>query len=437
VRRALAQFPIRGVAERILDCFFLPGGKSDDEPFRAKPIPAARPGRMLEDLLVAGNFVEVFLAKEGHTGRVGINYLEKIQVPTLPSLYGAMLAGVDWILMGAGIPKSIPGILDRFARTESASLKLDAVGTLAGEEFCTEFVPQAYSGEDLTPLARPKFAAIISAATLATMLVKRATGRVDGFVVEGPVAGGHNAPPRGPLQLNDRGEPIYGERDVCDLAVMRAIGLPFWLAGGYGTPDGLKRALEGGAAGIQVGTAFAYCEESGLHPDLKEQVLRASLAGEAHVFTDPVASPTGFPFKVVQLEGTLSDRPVYEDRQRICDLGYLRQPYRTETGTLGWRCPAEPVEDYLRKGGQLAETRGRKCLCNALMANIDLGQVQTDGTREKPLLTSGDDVAEVARFLRPGTMSYHARDVINCLLRRESEPEELVECGADHTAAQI
>jgi nitronate monooxygenase len=165
VRRALAQFPIRGVAERILDCFFLPGGKSDDEPFRAKPIPAARPGRMLEDLLVAGNFVEVFLAKEGHTGRVGINYLEKIQVPTLPSLYGAMLAGVDWILMGAGIPKSIPGILDRFARTESASLKLDAVGTLAGEEFCTEFVPQAYSGEDLTPLARPKFAAIISAAT--------------------------------------------------------------------------------------------------------------------------------------------------------------------------------------------------------------------------------------------------------------------------------
>ena len=45
-------------------------------------------------------------------------------------------------------------------------------------------------------------------------MLKKANGRVDGFVVEGPTAGGHNAPPRGKLQLNDAGEPIYGERDL-------------------------------------------------------------------------------------------------------------------------------------------------------------------------------------------------------------------------------
>ena len=43
---------------------------------------------------MAANFVEVFLAREGHVHPVGINFLEKIQMPHLPSLYGAMLAGV-------------------------------------------------------------------------------------------------------------------------------------------------------------------------------------------------------------------------------------------------------------------------------------------------------------------------------------------------------
>src|ERR1035437_1900826 len=64
------------------------------------------------------NFVEVFLAREGHNNPVGINYLEKVQLPHLASVYGAMLAGVGYILMGAGVPLKIPGVLDRFANHE-------------------------------------------------------------------------------------------------------------------------------------------------------------------------------------------------------------------------------------------------------------------------------------------------------------------------------
>jgi nitronate monooxygenase len=64
------------------------------------------------ELLILSNFAEVYLAKEGHDGPVGINYLEKIQLPTLPSLLGVMLAGVDCVLMGGGLPLAIPGILD-------------------------------------------------------------------------------------------------------------------------------------------------------------------------------------------------------------------------------------------------------------------------------------------------------------------------------------
>lgn len=416
VRRALASFPIPGVVDGILERYYLAHGRRTDQPFRAKPLPAVHPSRLFEALLVVSNYVEVFLAKEGHTRAIGINYLEKIQLPTLPSLYGAMLAGVDYVFMGAGIPKSIPGVLDRLASGESVTLKLDVGGTRGTEELLTTFDPRAFAAGAVSQLTRPKFVAIISSATLGTMLVRRSTGRVDGFVVEGCQAGGHNAPPRGSLQLNAAGEPIYGERDVADLEAIRSLGLPFWLAGACASAAGLAAARQAGAAGIQVGTAFAFCEESGLVPEVKQRVLLASRAETARVLTDPLASPTGFPFKVVQLSGSLSEPSVYENRQRICDLGYLRQAFRSEAGALTWRCPAEPVADFLDKGGAAAETVGRKCLCNALLSNIGLGQLLADGTTEVPLITSGDDVSQVARFLRPESLSYRAADVIEQIL---------------------
>jgi nitronate monooxygenase len=417
MRRALERFPIPGVAQRILDRYFIPGGKPEDKPFRSKPVPAERPSRHLAELLVAGNFVEVFLAKEGHDAPVGINYLEKIQLPTLPSIYGAMLAGVNYVLIGAGIPRSIPGVLDRLARRQPVELRIDVQGAGPGDEFTTRFDPDSFCGGEATDLARPDFLAIVSSATLASMLARKANGRVNGFVVEGPTAGGHNAPPRGRLRLSAGGEPIYGERDVGDLEAIRALGLPFWLAGSYAKPARVTEALRLGAAGVQIGTAFAYCEESGLDHALKERVLVMSGAGEARVVTDPIASPTGFPFKVLQMEGTHSDSTTCEKRARICDLGYLRHAYKMPDGTLGWRCPAEPVEDYVRKGGEEEDTRGRKCVCNGLMANLGLGQAIRGGEQEKPLITSGDDVATVARFLKPGSRSYRAVDVIEYLMR--------------------
>lgn len=110
--------------------------------------------------------------------------------------------------------------------------------------------------------------AIISSYVLALTLAPKASGRVDGSVVEGPTAGGHNAPPRGALHLNDRGEPVYGDRDVPGLEKIRDLGLPFWLAGSFATPERLAEARRAGAAGIQEGTAFAFCDESGVEPGL-------------------------------------------------------------------------------------------------------------------------------------------------------------------------
>ena len=431
MRRALRRFPIPGAAKRILDRYFIPDGKPKDKPFKAKPVPNEKPSRHLEELLVAANFVEVFLVKEGHDAPIGINYLEKIQLPTLPSIYGAMLAGVTYVLMGAGIPRAIPGILDRLAQRQPVELRLDVQDADRSDEFTTRFDPNSFCGGEAPDLVRPDFLAIVASAILANMLARESSGQVNGFIIEGPTAGGHNAPPRGRLQLSAEGEPIYGERDVPDLEAIRALGLPFWLAGSYAEPARVAEALRLGAAGVQIGTAFAYCEESGLDQELKARVLAMSRTGRARVFTDPIASPTGFPFKVLQMEGTCSDSTNYEKRARICDLSYLRHAYKKADGTLGWRCPSEPVEDYVRKGGKEEDTRGRKCVCNGLLANIGLGQIHR-GELERPLITSGDDVATVARFLKPDARSYSASDVIEYLLgdRNEALCSEPGTCAA-------
>ena len=177
-------------------------------------------------------------------------------------------------------------------------------------------------------------------------MLRRASGRVDGFVIESPTAGGHNAPPRGKLQLNAAGEPVYGERDQVNIAELRALGVPFWLAGGYGNAEKLREALEQGAAGVQVGTAFAFSRESGMRADLKKTLIAQAVAGTGQVFTDPVASPTGFPFKVAQLEGTSSAFNIYQERKRVCDLGYLREPLRRRRGQ-------DCLSLLCRAGGQL------------------------------------------------------------------------------------
>ena len=89
VRRALSHFPIPHMAQRILDALFVPGGKPPDEPYKPVIVHTIKSNRWMDELCIVSNYVEVFLAREGHSNPVGINYLEKIQLPHLPSMYGA------------------------------------------------------------------------------------------------------------------------------------------------------------------------------------------------------------------------------------------------------------------------------------------------------------------------------------------------------------
>jgi nitronate monooxygenase len=71
---------------------------------------------------------------------------------------------------------------------------------------------------------------------------------------------------------------------------------------------------------------------------------------------------------------------------------------------------------YASKGGDPAVTKGRVCICNALIATTGLPQVRAGRHVEPPIITMGDDVQAAVRFLAPDASSYSARDVVRTLL---------------------
>lgn len=406
-RWGLEQFPDQAIAERILATYFNAAGR-EGRPYKnvAKWIidPVTERQRAdlagLQELAVASAFAEVTRAKHHHRAPIGINVLRKIPLPIPATVYGAMLAGVDVVLTGAGSPDEMPGLIDALARHAEGVLSVKVLRAAAGDEYATRFAPADLAGlPHASPLRRPRFLAIVASVDLAAGLAANPATRPDGFVVEGPTAGGHNAPPRGPWRPQT--EPSYDERDGVDLSALAAIGLPFWLAGSYGSPEGLRRAHRAGARGIQAGTVFALSRESALAPRLKHQILGRLADGTADVATDGSASPTGFPFKVHQLEGTLSDRAVRDGRRRLCDLGYLRQPVARDGG-LAYACPAEPEPAFKSKGGRQPQATDRMCLCNALFAAAGLPQQRRDGYVEPPVFTGGADLDAVRRLSGDG-----------------------------------
>lgn len=393
-RKVLQSYPDPEIVEHLLDRFYQPEGRAEDDPYDLLPIHRFNPTTKSQRILAAATYSEIRLANEGHQGIIGLNLMAKLKRYSLPCLYGAMLAGVDLVCIGAGIPLDEAKQIPKLAAGEPASLRLKPDTSQVDD---AEQLEDTYSYRldpsdllDAPPdLAPPAFFPIVSSDTLARIMdAKLPDERVDGWVIEGPVAGGHNAPPRN-KKYDEEDTPLYDERDVADLDAVRALGKPFYLAGGYGSPEGLQYAHNVGAAGIQVGSLFSLTKEAGYPDEMTRRIVRGLHTGDVSIETDGRVSPTGFPFKVLTVPGTIADEEHYRARPRMCDLGYLREPYVDEKGRLLGRCAAEPVDDYVRKGGDPEDTEGRACLCNALMANIGLPQ-HRNGYTELPLYTGGD-----------------------------------------------
>ncbi|NNN21105.1 MAG: nitronate monooxygenase [Acidimicrobiales bacterium] len=429
LQRAYANFPDQELVQRVLGRWYIKGGKSPKARFKSVPMFKVESSKWLLELTVLANFGEVWLAKEDNPSPVGINYLEKIHIPTAPSIYGAILGGVDAVTMGAGIPAKIPDLIRSLSRGKPVSYSVPVEGS--DSEFArVNFDPSKIVSTSPKNLRMPAFLAIVSSHVLAIYLAKDQETIPDGFIVEAPSAGGHNAPPRGRLSLDDAGQPIYGERDNPDLKKIKELGLPFWLAGTRASPEAIAESLEQGARGVQIGTAFALCKESGMEPDLRHKLFMKAVEGDLTVMTDPVASPSGYPFKVANMEGTLSEDEVLNARDRKCDLGYLRVLARAESGVLVMRCPSEEEQLYIAKGGAIENTVGRKCLCNGLLATAGFAQTReiSGGTYvEPPIVTIGDDVVRIAKTIGGETDSdgngevYCASDLVKYLLSQPNQ----------------
>ena len=448
LRRALAAFDTQfgiSIGRKILDRFYIPGGKAPAARFKNAPMQIARaqdgretfplPGpqsppvdlTLDEDaieLVIASSFAEVWLAKEGHQGKIFINFLHKVELPLIYALYGAMLAGVDAVVVGAGNPDGLPDVCTRLTRHEPVTHSLPVLYREAGEQFQLNFDPRQVAGGKLTqkPLPRPAFLAIVSLENLVKALAQSQSGAPDGFIIEHHTAGGHNAGPQGPLVKDNLGQPVYGPSDEPNLQAIREVNLPFWLAGGYGSRQKLQQAIELGAKGVQVGSNFALAEESGMKPAFRTAILKRlqKETEDAPLVYTTLFSPTGFPFKVVQIEDTLADNEVYAARRRICDLGLLQQrglsqPAADGTRRLFQRCQAAPIEDFISKRGLPRNTEEKRCLCNGLLACVGLGQVglpKGELSEEPAIVTLGNHLDGIRRLSSHGQTRYWVKDAV-------------------------
>ena len=328
-----------------------------------RPTPAARAARRpapAHELAVVGNFVEVWLAKEGHGGLVGINFLEKIQMATPGGRLRRDARRRRLRPDGGRHPARDPAPARRARRAPARH------GARRRHRAATPRLV-TLDPTTLAPRRRPAAAAppdvprdrLLARPGRSTSTARTRT-RPDGFVVEGPRAGGHNAPPRGKLAARrDRpaGLRPAGRRRPRG-ARRRSACRSGWPAA-TASPSGCETALEAGAAGVQVGTLFALCRESGLRrPAARGSSCTGCATARSRCAPTPRRPRPASRSRSPQLPGTLVRRRRCTRPGRGCATSATcasRTP--APDGQVGYRCPAEPVDVFIRKGG---DRRGRR-----------------------------------------------------------------------------
>jgi nitronate monooxygenase len=364
----------------------------------------------MTELAVVAAFAEVYLAKEGHNGKIGINVLEKIQSMHTATTLGAMMAGVDYVEAGAGVPKQFPKMFKNFAEDMPAEYLVDVD---KGEKHKMSLDPKRFTKFAKEKLKIPEFLIKVSHHLLAQRLANTIEEGIDGFIITGDTPG-HRANSRDKVNPVINGQSNYtDEKNKADLSIIKNLKdllhrtIPFYLAGGYSTK--LKEAQREGAVGVEIGSLFALCNESGMREDLKEQIRQiiVNASGEdldKFIQLSPIVSPTGFTFTIALVDGTLSQTEIYEERHRSCKYGYLVEFYKTPEG-IGSRCPAEQVGKYMEKGGKEEDTIGKRCLCEGLIATV--------GHNNDPAIVTLGDLRSIKKIMQGKAGGrYSAEDVL-------------------------
>jgi nitronate monooxygenase len=232
-------------------------------------------------------YEEVSLSKVAG-GFSGINIMVALVRDFEDSVRGALDAGADFIISGAGLPLNLPAI-------------------------------QNPKDTALIP--------IVSSARALEIICKkweRFPYRPDAVVLEGPLAGGH---------LGFKFEHIELESNklenllppVLDVAQKNG-NIPVIVAGGIYTHADIVRFLEMGASGVQMGTRFLATEESSATEAYKQAVVDCKekdiLVVDPKEKENGPGSPCGLPFRIIR-QSPMYQSAIRKLRKPKCNKGYV------------------------------------------------------------------------------------------------------------------
>lgn len=269
-------------------------------------------------------------------GIIGMNIMVAVINQYEASVLGSMDGGVDAIISGAGLPMALPEIANTHPRANEVAL-----------------IPIVSSGRALE------------------VICKRwsRTGRLpDAIVVEGPLAGGHIAW-RKPEEAVD---PVNHLDNLLKevFEVSKKWGpFPIVAAGGVYTHEDIRRYLEMGCAGVQMGTRFLATAESGANATYK-QLLVECKEEDIELASRP-GSPCGMLFRVLK-QSPFYQQALRRERAPKCDKGYLLNK---------GHCPSKH------------ENEKTFCICNGLLSSINLNK------NEEELYTVGHNAYRIDKIL--------------------------------------
>lgn len=208
---------------------------------------------------------ELHKARVATAGVIGVNIM--VASPMFENLAKtSMEEGADVIFSGAGLPLDLPGIF------------LDACGEM-GWQLPTKLVP------------------IVSSSRAASVIARKWRQKYgytpDAFVVEGPMAGGH---------LGFAKENLYKPEYKLEALLPQILEvvkpfedrsgrkIPVIAAGGIFSGDDIRRFLELGASGIQMGTRFVATHECDANERFKQAYVDARRE-DVTIIDSPVGMP--------------------------------------------------------------------------------------------------------------------------------------------------
>jgi nitronate monooxygenase len=287
-------------------------------------------------------YEEVSLSKSAG-GFAGINIMCALVRDYEDSVRGALDAGADAIISGAGLPMSLPAI-------------------------------QAPKDTALIP--------IVSSPRALELICKkweRLGARPDAVVLEGPLAGGHLGfkMDQVDLECNILENLLPPVKDMA----MKYGDFPLIVAGGIYTYQDITRFIKMGADGVQMGTRFLATEESSASEAYKQAVLRAKKE-DIVVAHDP-GSPCGLPFRVIK-QSPMYVSALQKLRKPKCDKGYVL--LKDADGKFS-KCPAKESNEH------------HFCICNGLLSSANYNP-----DKEEALYTVGTSAYRIDKIVSVKTL---------------------------------